>query len=390
MEGPRSLKLSEYDELVSLLTRVFHYDDPKSRYDLESLRTLWLFEHDVDDLLVIEEDGKIVSHVGIFPSEVSVRGCVLKVGQIGDVATDEKYRGRGFASALLKRAVAKMATEAYDLSSLGGLRDRYGRFGWELAGEEKVYSVDQRSVRAVSESSEVECWKYPRAESDLAKIVEIHDREPVGTVRSSGLYDLLFNDDFVRTREAWLAEAAGCAPCYVVLERAQEGVVRIVEYGGDPQVFRLYLRSLFDDGLERAEVVAPNIYTPFTPVLSEVSRSYHLRPLGMIRIMNLASLLRKLAPLFAESIGRRRPDSPFSLTLEISGTGETVTLDYNGGMQISERPGRERIRLGQRDMARLLFGPGRPAQNFSFENKILSILDALFPVEFYLWPMDRR
>ena len=56
MEGPRSLKLDEYDELVSLLTRVFHYDEPKSRYNLKNLRKLWLFEHDVDDLLVIEED----------------------------------------------------------------------------------------------------------------------------------------------------------------------------------------------------------------------------------------------------------------------------------------------------------------------------------------------
>ncbi|MEM2935609.1 MAG: GNAT family N-acetyltransferase, partial [Candidatus Bathyarchaeia archaeon] len=92
MKGPRTLKREEFDELINMLCQIFRLDE--QGYNLSFWRGL--YDHDLEDILVIEEDGRIVSHVSIFPLQVSVRGTNIKVGEIGGVATDEKYRMRGF------------------------------------------------------------------------------------------------------------------------------------------------------------------------------------------------------------------------------------------------------------------------------------------------------
>ena len=189
MRGPRVLKKEEFDELLSMLNRIFRLSE--EGHNLSFWRGV--YDHDLEDILVIEEDGRVVSHVSVFPFQISVRGSQIKVGEVGGVATDEKHRMRGFASSLLKYSIEKMTREGYDLSSLGGYRDRYGRWGWELAGEECVYTVDRRSIQAAKETAGVEFWQYAGDRSDLTKIAELHDGEPVRALRSWQMYQLMFN-----------------------------------------------------------------------------------------------------------------------------------------------------------------------------------------------------
>ena len=48
------------------------------------------------DCRVIEEDGKVVSHVGMVVDRISLLGCGLTAGCVGAVSTREAYRGRGY------------------------------------------------------------------------------------------------------------------------------------------------------------------------------------------------------------------------------------------------------------------------------------------------------
>jgi len=386
MRGPRALKREEFDELLNMLNRIFRLDEQDNI-------SFWrgVYDHDLEDILVIEEDGRVVSHVSVFPFQISVRGSQIKVGEVGGVATDEKHRMRGFASSLLKYSIEKMTREGYDLSSLGGYRDRYGRWGWELAGEECVYTVDRRSIQAAKETAGVEFWQYAGDRSDLTKIAELHDGEPVRALRSWQMYQFLFSNLRMVTMQAWLAEVSGLGLSYLVLNRSSEKAASILEFGGNTQVFKLFLKRLFDkEGLDRVTVVAPSIYTPFTPALTEISGYYQINAFRMIRIINLKDCLEKLAPIIEDRLNRVEFKSPFALSLEVTDTGQRVTLNLDGNLQICSEPGRDRVTLDQRSMVRLLFGPGKATKNFDIRGRVGRLLDTILPLDFYIWPLDRR
>ncbi len=94
------------------------------------------FQHDPtfrDDLCFVACDGdRIVSTLQVFTKNVRVDGAVLTVGGIGNVYTDPPYRQRGLAPALLRRAIAAMEQDGFDVSLLFATRlELYGALGWQ-------------------------------------------------------------------------------------------------------------------------------------------------------------------------------------------------------------------------------------------------------------------
>ncbi|MCX7599132.1 MAG: GNAT family N-acetyltransferase, partial [Armatimonadetes bacterium] len=97
-------------------------------------------------LLVIEKNGQIVSHVGIFEMDVVVGPARFKCGGIGGVATLPEERGHGYMSRLMQEAVRRMREGGWPLSVLWGDRQRYSSFGYESAGLLYVLRVTRRGL----------------------------------------------------------------------------------------------------------------------------------------------------------------------------------------------------------------------------------------------------
>jgi len=57
-----------------------------------------------DRRVLVTDDGELVSHVGLFDRICDWGGRSVRVGGIGGVATSAQHRGRGYASAGMKRA----------------------------------------------------------------------------------------------------------------------------------------------------------------------------------------------------------------------------------------------------------------------------------------------
>ncbi len=96
---------------------------------------------------VIEEDGKIVSHVGVYPIETVTAGIRLSVGGIGAVSTAAPARGKGYMTQILYHIIDEMRCIGYPVSWLGGDRQRYNTFGWEIASPTYNLSFSQRSLK---------------------------------------------------------------------------------------------------------------------------------------------------------------------------------------------------------------------------------------------------
>ena len=84
-----------------------------------------------ENMLCIEEDGKMLSMLHIIPFELNGS----KVAYIYAVATDADARGKGYAGKLIRQAIEKAQAEGYKaiftLPADDMLRDFYSKFGFE-------------------------------------------------------------------------------------------------------------------------------------------------------------------------------------------------------------------------------------------------------------------
>jgi len=391
MARMRNPRRDELDEVLALLNRVFNYEqigyDPiKVRKFFDMLET--------NDVLVMEEDGKIVSHVFMKPYRMSICGAILQGAEIGAVATEERYRGRGFASTLLKEALRQMGERGYDISTLGGYRDRYSRFGWEQGGAACIYKINRRSVRCASDFSDVELSKYDPSDEVLRRrIIESYERNQVHMLRQEVEQSLIYDAPALMGMEIWIARSSE-AFAYLITRRSQNGSsIQVLEYGGDPKTLALGIRRAFREwDIEEAKVPSPNWYNEFTPFLERMSEEWSINPARQINILNLWNCLEKLLPIAkrgAEEV-LERLSSPYSLTLRISETGQRATILFDRGCELTEEKGEEELILDRCGMVRLLFGQGRPSGTLKMGRRMASHLDLILPLPFYEWETDMR
>ncbi|MDO9541954.1 MAG: GNAT family N-acetyltransferase [Kiritimatiellia bacterium] len=348
-------------------------------------------QRDRNDILVIEEEGKIVSCLLLTPYELYFNGVVFKGAEIGGVATDERFRGKGYMSHLMEEAVTKMHREGYDLSCLGGYRDRYATWGYESGGTGYSFCVNKRSTKTLIADKKVNLLQYAPSSSVLAKIIEAHQKLPIRMMRAKKRYELFFNFLKLDNTEAWTGETENDEFAYAVVQRPTEKVsINILEYGGSPQVFECMLKEFFVQwGPETISVAAPGIRTPFAPLLNRIACSWSISPCRQWRVVNLKTCLEKIVAIQAAKINNLSFSTPFSLTLKIKETGENSTIVFDKGCRVTDKQGKEEVVLTQCEMALLFFGVGKPGNTFGLKKENAAYLDLIFPLPLYQWSLDR-
>jgi predicted N-acetyltransferase YhbS len=155
VDGIRNLRLEEFDSFMQFLDRAFGFSP--GMFQADSPHIYRPRPELCASAFVIERDGQIVSHVGLYPLEVVVHGVTWPIGGIGGVGTLPEERGKGHMTALLERAIDVMRESDIPLSWLAGDRQRYNAFGWERAGQVYELTFSRRSLdRAVVEPIEIE------------------------------------------------------------------------------------------------------------------------------------------------------------------------------------------------------------------------------------------
>ncbi len=154
---PRRADSEEYDRLLEFLDKAFGFE--KQKGFISMLPKLYKKEYDpCSDNIVICENSKIIAAVGIYPLTLEVAGERLSGMALGNVAVSPDVRSRGYMSTLMRCAVAE--TDSYDFVVLGGLRQRYERFGFYRAG----YDVNFTVTRKNAESMLTDVCEYPAVE----------------------------------------------------------------------------------------------------------------------------------------------------------------------------------------------------------------------------------
>jgi len=376
MTRPRKAGVSDYDDLIAFLNKIFGI-----RMDMQYGHIYKPTRKDMSNNIIIRDEGRIVSCVGIFPITLLCGDARLSVGGVGGVSTEPKYRGRGLMSKLLDKSVSIMRRRDNDISILWGDRRRYNYFGWENAGRQYAFRIDRRHI-SPAKGTGAEIRRFSNSAADLGEIARLHGQRKLRVDRTRGQLKSVLNR---HTYETWTWKKDGAFAYITVKGETKER--ELIEFGGDLAGLDELLNFLFKEyqleNLQGRMAISPSVYLPF---IIRHSSEWGVRFVGMVKIINLKSVLQK----FARQLNRRGRGLELKgdLTLEMTDSGQLASLHFGKGVTVGDGRKGATLSLSDTEMVRLIFGMVPPSHAFRLDRS-LRYLDALFPLDFCIDRLDR-
>ncbi len=301
IEGPMPCPSADLPDLFRLLDRVFR---PTSRPGTMAAQyPLFLTPANRENLRVIKDDGRVVSHVGLGVFDVVLLGARVRVACVGAVCTDDWARGRGHASALVQDAIAHARTQGCSLMLVSGGRDLYRRAGC-IGGDVLLRGDVPADPRAASFGLAAR-WHRP----DVPGLVRVHQTESVRFVRPSDHWERLLakaqpNGCCVET---YVVGSGGEVVAYVCCQPdRRKDYLPVIEYGGS----RMLVCGMASDlACRSGRVSAELTIQPGDMDLVAVFRAsrYALSPRpfpGTFRLIDIPAFLGSVSALLEERVGR--------------------------------------------------------------------------------------
>src|SRR5690349_13959669 len=132
VDGPRAVRDEDRESLDALTSVVFRPGMPAQYPQLYD-------ESNWENLRVVLEDGKCVSHVGMIERDALLFGCRIKTCCIGSVGTLPDYRGKGYAGACLDAVTEKAIADGVDIMIVSGDRNLYRMRGCLRVGRDLAF-----------------------------------------------------------------------------------------------------------------------------------------------------------------------------------------------------------------------------------------------------------
>lgn len=142
------LTAADYDEAIDFLNLVF--SQAGRPHDFEKMLPKMCVPDDehMGHHFAIKYEDRIQAMLGVYPLKTFIAGRPFMFSTVGNVATHLKARSRGYMTLLMDEAMRELDRIGADASRLGGLRQRYNRYGFEKAGTLHDYTLSARNVRA--------------------------------------------------------------------------------------------------------------------------------------------------------------------------------------------------------------------------------------------------
>ncbi|MEQ4204815.1 GNAT family N-acetyltransferase [Actinopolymorpha sp. B17G11] len=323
----------------------------------------------LDRRLVATDGGEIVGRLSVWELGQWFGGRRVPMGGVGGVAVDPAYRGRGVASALIRRALGQMRERGEVLSTLFPMNHTlYRRHGWEVAGSYPEHKLDLRALIALPRPARPTSTRRVE-ERDLPALRELHEE-----VSRDEPGNLWHGPDFAARRllggkpvdqDAYVAERDGGLVGLVIVERGDAAddrgfftltIRQLVAVDLDAELTLLRLLGAFHPVAEVAELIAPHSFA-----LSMLVGERDLRPAGwgwcwMSRLVDAPG-----------AIAARGYDDSVDVEVHLALTDDTApwnsgahVLRVKDGQAILEPGGRGEVKLGVGQLASLYTGWANP------------------------------
>ena len=363
----------------------------------------------LDQTRVVVADGRIVSTLRVWERRMRIGACALRTGGIGGVGTHPDYRGRGYATSLMRDAVAYMEAVGYDVGLLFSIISCafYRRVGWEslpLAG----FRVSRRKMSELEETDwEVQAFDEERDLEQVAALYETCNAGQSGSI--------------VRSRAHWdtaPARIRGILPTVVARRGdalggylnfrvgAEAATVREVTHDReDPTVLKALVNYLLqvceEKGVGDVCGEIPHRH-PLVDLLVEGGAgdfSLTGTTSAMVYPVNLPALFRRLLPdLQSRLDASGQTFGPLYVRFEVNDQQCVLRLHRSGALAVSDvHSDAEPVSVPGAFFWRALFGesswgqlgPVLQARKIAVVPEISRLLSVLFPhQEVILWGPD--
>jgi N-acetylglutamate synthase-like GNAT family acetyltransferase len=362
-DGPRSVEPEEYASAISLINRCLRPNSPPS---ILKEYPLVLGKKNMQNMRVIVNDGRVISHAGVYFQTLRSGKLAFRAGGIGSVATDPEFRGKGLASAVVEDCLRLMSEAGCHLAVLWTQRHSfYRRFGFELAGSEYLYQLNSNSIRPADRRPP---RFAPYTPDYLPEIIRIHEREALRTERSPREYEVYFSLPKTKTL---LAVREGVVTAYAVMGKGEDFPNCVHEWGGSADDV-LWLTQKMASERRDQEIIflASAEENEMTNRLQRARARRVFEYLAMMKIVNPADLSSEISRHFFDD------DMQFKI------------VPYEN--EVSVEAGKVRARLAnERMVVRLLFGPDRPANLLKSCSPTMNrTLKNILPIPLFIWGLD--
>ncbi len=241
---------------------------------------------------LIKEDGKLLAAILAYPVEMTIAGERFMSIGVGSVSTHPRARGRGFMDDLLAAVDAHAGEVGADFAVLGGLRQRYGYYGYDLAGCHLTSSLLVHNAQ--------HAWRDVNA-SDLSLIsmTESHVNEALALHAAQPSFCARPRDAFLAILRSWEnqpmailrgAEIIG----YAVLSPSGTSVLELTlaRESDAPAVLR-FLSDTYGD----LSLITPPWNTQRVQLLTRVCQSFSIAPSNMVKFYRTDRLRQALSRL---------------------------------------------------------------------------------------------
>ncbi len=346
---------------------------------------------------VAEIDGRIVSAVHICRRVVACGDLTLTVGGIANVATAREFRGEGYSTACLRRAIAVMEADALDFSLLfTGINPFYAREGFVDWPRERLRGAIRTDFAPRATVLQVR----PATNADIPAIQRLYAAynrtRPIAVQRSPAYWrdwigflpDSMGEPPLVALNDA--GQTVGYA-CYQANfyrgHQINEDYAYVTEIGltadADPrEVANALLDAIAQRVLasgKRELHVSVGLDSPIRTALDGLltQSESNVTGSGMARLLHRDNLLRSLIPELTDRwISAGRPPGALTFATPYGPT----ELNANGPfLRVHATEAEEEaLLLSASDLFCLLFGSLSP-EEATEEQTLYPLLHALFP-----------
>lgn len=368
---------TEYAEIADLVARVFSQGDPDS---YQQSMHFWIFSRprapyfDYRGHRIAVLNGRVVAHTVVLPFTLRYGGVTLRVAGVGAVCTHPDYRGKGYASAVLRDALAYMAEQGAHLSLLhSAVENYYEKFGFSPVFPRYTFEIDSAQAAALDASRHT--LRPARLEDvpALAALYERHWAWRVTFTRSADLWLWRVRDTGWSVRV--VEDAAGQVVGYTA---AREAFSERTEAVADTPTAALALLADAGKRYQQAKIDAIRWLLPPDDAIITAARGVLpvrlgalYRPSGgwMGRLIDPGALVQTLLPEISAQAASMRADFD-SRTLTLNCLPDAVQIN-------------DSITLAHQDFLQVMFGSLRPAALMQRGDAVTyegaRLLEALFP-----------
>jgi predicted acetyltransferase len=411
---------AELEEVIDTYVRIFTQISRSGYYPfLKSYSKMIKTDptYRMEQTRVIADGGRIVSAIRVADRDMRIGSAMVRLGGIADVYTRPEFRGRGYASTLMRDILKNyMVDRGYDITILYGVPGFYPQFGYATALPNYTTVIEVSKTKNVKKVGNLRRFRR----DDLKALMDIHEAD-----------DSPSTGAVPRTKEYWLSKRRLIDNCHVLTDNRGKVVgymglsvnPRTVGFMGDASgeggvsLFEVGVRGAkWCEGLlwglaEKAKkanfetiimrippdhIFAKYCYEACGSENRDNSTAF-IASGGMVRIINLKQLFRKLEGELSRRIKQSEHKDWRGDLLIRTDMGSVKLVIDNGRVRIGSEgaSSKNTLSLPQTVLARLVVGyntinDAMFQPSIKVKSNMVGLIGALFPKGHpYLWSIDR-